>query len=75
MKRKLTEARVYALRGYTVKIEGGKYFVSPSSFPNQGRKWAGPYKSLQHATTAIARKLQREFAKRDRPHGGSHVSG
>lgn len=77
MKRKLTVARVYALRGYIVKVEKGKFFVSPASMPNQGRKWSGPYKTLQHATTAIARKLQREFAKRDRRHrlhnGGAHV--
>jgi hypothetical protein len=72
MRRKLTAARVFALRGYIVKIDRGQFFVSPSSLPNKGRRWAGPYKTLQHATTAIARKLQREFAKRN---GGSHVSG
>lgn len=75
MKRKLTAARVYALRGWTVKVEAGKFFISPSAVPNAGRKWSGPYKSLQHATTAIARKMQREFAKRDRPNGGAHVGG
>lgn len=75
MKRKLTAARVYSLRGYIVKVEKGKFFVSPSSMPNKGRKWAGPYKTLQHATTAIARKLQREFARRDRFNGGAHVGG
>lgn len=72
MKRKLTAARVFALRGWTVKVEGGKFFVSPTQAANSGRKWQGPYKSLQHATTAIARKLQREFAKRN---GGAHVGG
>jgi hypothetical protein len=61
MKKKLTEARVFALRGYTVKTEHGKFFVSPTD----RNQWAGPYKSLHHATTAIARKLSREFTERD----------
>lgn len=61
MKRKLTPPRVFALKGYTVKSDNGKFFVSPT-----GRnQWAGPYKSLHHATTAIARKLSREYVQRD----------
>ena len=61
MKRKLTEARVFALEGFTIKTEGAKFFVSPTGL----NRWAGPYKSLHHATTAIARKLSREFTQRD----------
>ena len=61
MKKKLTEARVFALKGFTIKTESGKFFVSPT-----GRNtWSGPYKSLHHATTAIARKLAREFTERN----------
>ena len=61
MKRKLSHARVFALKGFTVKSEGGKFFISAT-----GRNiWAGPYKSLHHATTAIARKLSREFTERN----------
>lgn len=61
MKSNLSEARVFALKGFTIKTEGTKFFVSPT-----GRNtWSGPYKSLQHATTAIARKLAREFTERD----------
>ena len=61
MNRKLSQARVFALKGFTIKTEGAKFFVSPT-----GRNtWSGPYKSLHHATTAIARKLAREFTKRD----------
>lgn len=61
MKRKLSEARVFALKGFTIKTEGAKFFVSPT-----GRNtWSGPYKSLHHATTAIARKLSREFTERE----------
>lgn len=83
MKRKLTRERVYALRGWIVKVvrqgKEDKFYVSSTATPNQGRHWAGPYKSLQHATTAIARKMQREFARRDQRHrlhnGGAHVGG
>ena len=60
MKKKLTPARVFALKGFTIKTEVGKFFVSPT-----GRNtWSGPYKSLHHATIAIARKLSREFTQR-----------
>jgi len=60
VKKTLSQARVFALKGFTVKSERGKFFVSPTGRNN----WAGPYKSLHHATTAIARKLSREFTKR-----------
>lgn len=61
MKKNLTQVRVFALRGFTIKSERGKFFVSPT-----GRNtWAGPYKSLHHATAAIARKLSREFTRRN----------
>jgi hypothetical protein len=63
VKKKLTADRVFALRGHTIKVENGKYFTAPTL--NQS-KWSGPYKSLQHATTAIARKLQREFEERNK---------
>ena len=61
MKRKLTEARVFALKGYTIKTDHGKFFVVPTGL----KTWSGPYKSLLHATTAIARKLVREFTARE----------
>lgn len=61
MTKKLSQARVFALKGFTIKSERGKFFVSPT-----GRNaWAGPYKSLHHATTAVARKLSREFTQRN----------
>ena len=60
MKTKLSQARVFALKGFTIKSENGKFFVSPT-----GRNvWAGAYKTLHHATTAIARKLSRKFTQR-----------
>jgi hypothetical protein len=62
LKRKLSESRVFALRGYTVKVENGKFYVAPTFDQST---YAGPYKSLQHATTAIARKLAKEFSDRN----------
>lgn len=61
MNKTLTEARVFALKGFTIKCRSGKFFVSQTGH----RTWAGPYKSLHHATTAIARKLAREFTERN----------
>ena len=61
MKKKLKQAGVFALRGFTIKSESGKFFVSPT-----GRNTcAGPYNSLHYATAAIARKLSREFTQRN----------
>lgn len=61
MTQHLTRARVFALKSFTIKTEGGKFFIAPTGH----YRWAGPYKSLHHATTAIARKLSREFTQRD----------
>lgn len=61
MKKKLPQARVFALEGYTIKSDRGKFFVSPT-----GRNdWAGPHRSLHHVATAIARRLSREFTQRN----------
>ena len=61
MSKTLSQARVFALNGFTIKSDHGQFFVSPTGHA----KWAGPYKSLHHATTAIARKLAREFTERN----------
>ena len=61
VKRKLSEARVFALKGFTIKTDRGKLFVTPIGL----KQWSRPYKSLHHATTAIARKLAREFTERN----------
>ena len=56
-------AHVYALRSYTIKEHAGQFFISPTG-SERSHRWSKPYATLQRATTAIARKLQREFAKR-----------
>lgn len=60
MTKTLSRPRVIALKGFTIKSDRGKFFVSPTGH----RAWYGPYKSLHHATTAIARKIAREFTQR-----------
>ncbi len=60
---------VYALRNYTIKKQGEQFFVAPTAMAGKHR-WSKPYASLQHATTAIARKLQREFVTRHRRSNG-----
>lgn len=62
---KISRERIYALRGWTVKIEGGKFYIAPTIAFQDRKTWKGPYKTLPHACTAIARKLQAEFVKRD----------
>lgn len=60
------QARVYALRPYTVKVEDGKFFIAPTIAFQNKLEWKGPYASLRHATAAIARKLEAEFVARDK---------
>jgi hypothetical protein len=64
-------AHVYALRSYTIKEHGGQFFVSPTGIEGTHR-WSKPYATLQRATTAIARKLQREFVRRHSRANGQH---
>jgi hypothetical protein len=58
--------RVYALRPYTVKTEDGKYYIAQTAAFQKKLDWKGPYSSLQHATSAIARMIQAEFSRRDK---------
>ena len=58
--------RVFALKAWTVKSENGKFFISPTACFENKHNWRGPYRTLQHATTAIARKLAEEFNRREK---------
>ena len=59
------DAHVYALRSWTIKKKGEEFFIAATGQSGTHR-WRGPYANLQRATTAIARKLQSEFAWRHR---------
>ena len=39
---KETDAKVFALRGWTVKSENGKFFISPTACFDDKHKWRGP---------------------------------
>ena len=67
MQKRLTSARVFALRAWTIKVnEKGQYFISPTACFDDKHRWSRPYRTLQHATNAIARKLQHEFLEREK---------
>jgi hypothetical protein len=57
------QAHVYALRSWTIKKSGDRFYIAASAQPGT-HKWRGPYHNLQRATTAIARKLEWEFTQR-----------
>jgi len=59
------EAHVYALKSWTIRKAGEAFYIAPSAQAGQHR-WRGAYVTLQRATTALARKLQAEFAWRHR---------
>jgi hypothetical protein len=67
------ETHVYALRNYTIKKQGDQFFVAATAMARTHR-WSKPYATLQHATNAIARKLQREFVARQSRSNGSQPS-
>lgn len=56
---------VYALKSWSIRKQGEAFYISASAQAGK-HAWRGPYTSLQRATTAIARKLQWEFARRHR---------
>jgi hypothetical protein len=67
MQKRLTSARVFALRAWTIKVdEKGQYFISPTAYFEEKNRWSGPYRSLQHATNAIAGKLKHEVLDREK---------
>jgi hypothetical protein len=58
-----TQTHVYALGSWTIKKVGEEFFIAATAQSGTHR-WRGPYANLHRATTAIARKLQMEFASR-----------
>jgi hypothetical protein len=55
---------VYALKGWTIRNVGDKFFIAPTAHFGDRPQWSKPYRSLQNATAAIARKLAEEFTMR-----------
>ena len=55
----------YALKAWTVKQHGDKFYIAPTASFDDRTRWSKPYTTLQRACTAIARKLAREWQSRD----------
>jgi len=55
---------VFALKAWTIKQHGDKFYVAPTAAFDDKMKWSKPYATLQRATTAIARKLADEWLQR-----------
>ena len=56
---------VFALKAWTIKEHGGKFFIAPTSSFDDKQRWSKGYASLQRACTAIARKLAEEWTERN----------
>ena len=56
---------VFALKAWTIKQHGDKFFIAPTASFDDKTKWSKPYATLQRATTAIARKLAEEWMQRN----------
>jgi len=54
---------IYALRAWTIKERGDKFYIIPSGA--FGMRWSKSYKSLQAACAAVARKHAEEWIERD----------
>ena len=65
MSRPIPQA-VFALKAWTIKQQGEKFYISPSAAFDDKTRWSKPYDSLQRACSAIARKLASEWQQRDK---------
>jgi hypothetical protein len=59
------DMNIFALKSWTIRKSGDRFYIAASAQEGKHR-WRGPYANLQRATTAIARKLEWEFARRSK---------
>ncbi len=55
----------FALKAWTIKEHGGRFYIAPTASFDDKAKWSKPYATLQRACTAIARKLAEEWTTRN----------
>jgi hypothetical protein len=55
---------VYALSGYKIKEDHGRYYIAKTALWGVSHQWSKAYRSLTQATNAIARHLEREWTER-----------
>jgi hypothetical protein len=53
-------SHVYSLGAYCIKEKGDKLYVAQTGTTN----WGKPHRSLRHACSSIARKLEAEYVER-----------
>jgi hypothetical protein len=56
---------LFALKAWTIKKQGEKYYISPTATFDDKTRWSKGYDSLQSACQAIARKLAEEWTERE----------
>jgi hypothetical protein len=61
---KSSESAVFALKAWTIKKNGEKFYISPSVAFHDRQMWSKGYRSLHAACSAIARKLAEEWTRR-----------
>ena len=62
---KLIPPALFALKAWSIKKQGEKFFVSPSTTFQDKPNWSKGYASLQAACAAIGRKLAEEWLERN----------
>jgi hypothetical protein len=57
---------VFALRAWTIKQQGDKFYIAPTAVFDDRQRWSKGYDTLQRACMAIARKHVEEWLKRNK---------
>ena len=56
---------VFALKAWTIKQHDDRFFIAQTASFDEKSRWSKPYKTLQAACAAIARKLAEEWRSRE----------
>ena len=59
-------ATVFALKAYSIRQVGEKFYIAPTACFTEKPRWGKSYRTLQAATAAIARRLAEEWMQRSK---------
>jgi hypothetical protein len=65
-KKQLSKEKVFSLKGYTLKVDDGKFYAAATTHFDDKASWSGPYKTLDTVCKAIAKKLAEEYQRRSK---------